>query len=129
MTLEDLEFVIVRSGHARYRDLVADNHPDRSYWRGEVARRAAELRGESPQDRPAPARAPRATYDASLVVASVRRCPYRGRILPPRDGCGCSELWPCAARRGTLDGGAVARTADCTACVRAGGPPAAIPRE
>jgi hypothetical protein len=71
----------------------------------------------------------RSAGDEAALIAAVRLCPHRGRILPPRDGCGCTELWPCGARRGTLDGGAVARTADCTACVRAGGPPAAIPGE
>jgi hypothetical protein len=119
----DLELVVHRTGHERYRVLCDPESP--SYHPGyveHVRREAARLRLVPGPDRSAPSPRIDPAGEADWIAA-VRRCPHRGRILPPREGCGCNELWPCAARRGTLDGGAVARTADCLACVRKGGPP------
>jgi hypothetical protein len=37
---EALELVILRTGHERYRDLCADEHPDHEEWRRKIIARA-----------------------------------------------------------------------------------------
>lgn len=73
MTPADLDLVVAHTHHERYRELTADDHPDREFYRRQVAVRAAEFRGT-----PCP---PPAATTAPLTRAEKPRRPL-GAPLP-----------------------------------------------
>lgn len=100
-----LELIVARAGHARYRDLCDESHPDHTIWRARMIERAT---GEPAPPAATIAAPPRP--DLAEAVGLVRRmngCPFRST-----EGCGCSG-GKCALR-----GGAIVSHIDCFACVR-----------
>lgn len=87
MTAADLETVVARTGHARFRWLTSDDNPDavqREAYRALVARLAAE-----PADGPPPE--PAVSNRHTKALALVREC--RDGAEPP--ACGCDSTAFC----------------------------------
>lgn len=102
--LDDLEFVIARTGNARFRVLCGDDHPDRDAWRARVAEMRASLDGSPPVAAPsllaragtaaaAAGRALSAAMGGAPVLAG--EAAYRGRL----EICGACEHWTGSACR------------------------------
>lgn len=79
----------------------------RADYRGQLVRLAGEV---TPDDGP-PA------LDLDALLASVRCCAHRGRVLPPslQPACSCAELTECHAGRGEFPGRVTLQA--CLACV------------
>jgi hypothetical protein len=111
---DDLEFVVERTGHSRFRVLTDPADPAyQEGYIGIVRGLAAGFRGEPPpppRRRFTAAQVRRAQEDAR-IAAKVKKCPDR----EPVPGCGCSGEARC--RRD----GAVKQRLECYACVEAAG--------
>lgn len=108
--LEDLEFNVARTGHGRFRELCADDHPDRELHRAAQAPMRAALERESVRT-PAPARVAEPVRERIRLLSAGAQCPHR---RPGAAACGCASKARCAKYNKDV------ALEECGACVAAG---------